>query len=180
MPARPATILRRILLPLAGLLACGCSGGAQDVNAENLGRAERAWSGAKVRDYDLEWTTRGERDAHYRVFVRDGQVRAVHQFVEDRRAGVVREIRAKPGDPSYYSIDGLFKIIREEQAQLEEGESPFGRPKGTQVLLKFTPDPKLGYPTRYRRDVVGHPKGLALDVIRFEPRPAGAPVPAEP
>ena len=90
--------------------------------------------------------------------------------MNDTRAGKIREIEAKPGDPSYYSVDGLFTILEEERSQLLT-DAPFGQPKGTSVLLKFTPDPELGYPKRYRRDVVGSPKGLAIDVVRFVPNP---------
>ena len=38
-------------------------------------------------------------------------------------------------------------------------------------MLRFTPDPELGYPRRYRRDVLGTPLALAIDVIRFRPEP---------
>ena len=39
-------------------------------------------------------------------------------------------------------------------------------------MLRFTPDPQLGYPRSYRRDVLGTPQVLAIDVTRFTPRPA--------
>jgi hypothetical protein len=46
-------------------------------------------------------------------------------------------------------------------------------------VLRFEPDPKLGYPRSYRRDVLGTPQALAIDVVRFEP--AATPVaPARP
>jgi hypothetical protein len=158
------------LATLLVLMTLGGCGGGEDVSTRNLAAARRTWDEAKIRDYDLEWTTSGASNNHYRVFVRGGAVKAVYQFVEDRKAGKTREIAAKPGNPSYYGVEGLYKIIEEEQSQLDE-PAPFGQPKGTRVLLRFTPDPKLGYPKRYRRDVVGSPKGLAIDVIRFIPNP---------
>ena len=60
--------------------------------------------------------------------------------------------------------------IADELAQLGTS-TPFGQPKGTKSVLRFTPDPELGYPRRYRRDVLGTPLALAIDVIRFEPSP---------
>ena len=168
--------IRRIVAALALLVFSGCSGG-EDVNTRTLSKAQALWDGAGIRDYDLEWTTSGDREGHYLVFVRGGVVRRIHAFVEDRRARVVREIVVKPGDPSYYGVEGLFRIIREEQAQMEVDPAPFGQPKGTRVLLRFAPDTKLGYPKRYRRDVVGRPKGLALDVIRLERSTAPIPLP---
>ena len=74
--------------------------------------------------------TSGAREGHYLVFVRGGQVKEIHQFVEDRRAQKMREIQAKPGDPSYYGVEGLFKILEEERSQMLDA-APFGQPKGT-------------------------------------------------
>lgn len=165
------------ILALLGLSGCG---GGVDVNTRSLTKARTLWDSAKIRDYDLEWTTSGERDGHYLVFVRGGKVQAINAYVPDPRAGKVREIRVKPGDPSYYGVEGLFKIMEEELAQLDGAENPFGRPKGTQALLRFVPDETLGYPRWYRRDVVGSPQSLRLDVKRLERKASGASVPAAP
>src|SRR5207249_7466069 len=81
-----------------------------------------------------------------------------------------------PEKPEFYGVEGLFMIIREELAQLKT-DTPFGQPKGTKAVLRFTPDPKLGYPRRYRRDVLGSPLALAIDVIRFQPEPPPAATP---
>jgi hypothetical protein len=35
--------------------------------------------------------------------------------------------------------------------------------------MRFTPDPKLGYPRSYRRNVLGTSLELAIDVIRLIP-----------
>ena len=169
-------MLARRWLPLALLLLSGCSGG-EDVNTRTLTKARELWESAKIRDYDLEWTTTGDREGHYVVFVRDGVVQRVQAFVEDRRARAIREIVAKPADPSYYGVEGLFRIIKEEHAECAQGDRPFGQPKGTKVLLRFTPDPKLGYPRNYSRDLVGSRKGLAFDVIRLDPSTAPLPPP---
>ncbi len=163
MSMRPRMIAGFLVI----LAVSGCGGG-EDVTVRSLANARRTWDAANVRDYDLEWTAAGARDAHYLVYVRGGQVKSIRATIRDNRTGEMRQIEAKPADPSYYGVEGLFKILEEERSQLLE-ERPFGHPKNTQVLLKFTPDPKLGYPTRYRRDVVGSPKGLALDVVRFVP-----------
>ena len=163
--------------PISALMAVvcvltGCAGG-EDVTVRSLANARRTWDAAKIRDYNLEWTSSGERAGHYLVFVRDGDVKAIRQYVEDSRSGAIREIEARPGDPSYYGVEGLFKILDEERAQLRD-DRPFGQPKGATVVLRFAPDPRLGYPKRYRRDVVGSPKGLALDVLRLVPNPPAA------
>ena len=61
-------------------------------------------------------------------------------------------------------------IMSDELAQ-RKSNAPFGQPKGTKSVLRFTPDPKLGYPRSYRRDVLGAPMSLAIDVVRLVPEP---------
>src|SRR5262249_47666670 len=75
--------------------------------------------------------------------------------------------------PKYFGVDGLFTTIADELAQLKM-DRPFGQPKGTKVVMRFTPDPKLGYPRSYRRDVLGTAQGVAIDVIRLIPAGATA------
>ncbi len=155
------------LLALAWLVLSGCAGG-EDVTPRSLERARQTWKRSRIEDYDLEWTSTGARSGHYLVTVRDGRVREVRLVRPDGE-----QVVAHPGDPSYYGVEGLFRILREEADQLLE-ERPFNMPKESKVLLKFTPDPKLGYPRSYRRDVVGSREGLAIDVLRLEPVPADA------
>jgi Family of unknown function (DUF6174) len=150
-----ASLLCVIALP-------GCGGGGENVTPESLENARRLWASAGIKDYDLEWTSAGLMDGHYRVFVRDGRVRRIRSVLGDGR-----EIDARPAMPEMFGVDGLFKVIEEERLQLND-ERPFGQPKGSKVVLKFTPDPRLGYPKSYRRDVMGSPKGLLIDVIRLD------------
>ncbi len=172
--------LMRYLIPLlatvvlvASLPGCGRS---VDATPDSVKTAEAKWKAAGIRDYDLEWTNSGLGTGHYRVFVRDGEVKAIYSLLPGGR-----EIVAKPGQPRFYSVDGLFLTIKDEMAQ-RATETPFGRPKGTSAILKFEPDPTLGYPRSYRRDVMGTPKGVSIDVVRLDrdppsevPPPVGSP-----
>src|SRR4028119_2497410 len=97
-----------------GVLA-GCGGG-QDVTPRAIRAARQTWERAALRDYDLEWTSSGAQNAHYRVFVRGGDVRSVRTVLPDGR-----EIEAHPGQPESYGIDGLFGVLEEELAQLRAG-----------------------------------------------------------
>lgn len=146
-----------VLLPIVA----GCNDG-EEVTAESIQKAKRLWTQAQIRDYDLEWTSSGPSNAHYRAVVRDGDVRSVESIQPGGQSVVVH-----PAEPRYYGVDGLFLIVAEELEQLRRPE-PFGQPKGTKAILRFTPDPKLGFPRSYRRDVLGAPRALAIDVIRFE------------
>ena len=35
--------------------------------------------------------------------------------------------------------------------------------------MRFKPDPKLGYPLWYRRDVMGTTQAIAIDVVKLVP-----------
>ena len=161
---RPAGAVRLALLLVLPMLA-GCAGG-QDVTPRSIRDARRLWDRAGIRDYDLEWTSTGLRSSHYRVSVRNARVESIESIYQGKAYPV------RPARPEYYGIDGLFLTIEEELAQLQTA-TPFGQAKGTKAVLRFTPDPQLGYPRSYRRDVLGTPQVLALDVTRFAPRPGG-------
>jgi hypothetical protein len=154
------------------LLLVGCAGGVV-VTTPSVAEARRVWERANISDYDIEWTSAGPSRAHYAVEVRDGQVQTVASVSPDGR-----RFPLKPAEPRFYGVEGLFLIIADELAQLDM-PTPFGRPKGTRTVLRFSPDPTYGFPRSYRRDVVGAPSSLAIDVVRFEPV-GGAREPAQP
>jgi hypothetical protein len=149
-----------LALWLAALPGCG---GGQDVTPQAIGAARRTWERAGLRDYDLEWTSSGAQNGHYRVFVRGGVVESVRTVLPDGR-----EMEAHTAQPESFGVDGLFQILEEELAQ-RQADRPFGQPPGTTAVLRFVPDPQLGYPRSYRRDVLGVTKGIAIDVIRLTP-----------
>jgi hypothetical protein len=144
------------------LALAGCAGG-EDVTTQSIRAARARWDRAKFRNYDLEWTSSGLSNAHYVVSVRDGRVTLIESLASSGRRGVV-----KPAEPEFYGVDGLFTIMDDELAQLDQ-PTPFGHPKGTKAVLRFSPDPKLGYPRNYRRDVMGAPMALVIDVVRLTP-----------
>ena len=140
----------------------GCAGG-EEVTPEALEAARRLWKHAGIHNYNMEWTVTGPNNAHYFVTVRDGEVRKLQSVRPD---GARFELHS--GQPRYFSVNGLFLTIANELALLKT-ERPFGQPKGTKVLLRFEPDSKWGYPHWYRRDVMGAPQGMRIDVVRLVP-----------
>ena len=90
-----------------------------------------------------------------------------------------RRFEVRPPAPRFYGVDGLFTTIADELAQLKT-DQPFGQPKGTKVVMRFTPDPRLGCPRSYRRDVLGTSQGLAIDVIRLIPKGSSSGSPPTP
>ena len=151
----------------AALTLAGCRG--EEVTPGAIDRARGLWQKAGVRDYDLEWISTGPGRPHYQVGVRDGQVRTIGMI---QPGGKV--VPAKPAETRYYGVEGLFLIIRDDLEQRKKA-TPFGQPKGTRVVLRFTSDSKYGYPRSYRRDVLGSPLAIGFDVIRFVPDPPRIP-----
>ncbi len=158
-------LLRSTVLFLLGVLtACfgtGCSGG-ENVTAEKIVAARQIWSKAGIRDYDLEYTT-APAHGHFFVTVRDGAVKKVEGIGPQ---GERTELRIAA--PRYYSVDGIFTTIADELAQLKQ-DRPFDEPKGTTIVMKFKPNPELGYPEWYRRDVMGASRSARIDIVRVSP-----------
>jgi Family of unknown function (DUF6174) len=163
--AVPATLF------LAWTALAGCAGG-EAVTPGSIRAARQRWERAGLRDYDLEWRSTGIGKAHYYVAVRGGQVRSIESILPDGK-----RVEVRSHEPKYFGVEGLFLTLAEELAQLRQAR-PFGQPRGTKVVMRFTPDAELGYPRSYHRDVLGTPQTLAIDVIRLIPHPA--PVPAPP
>jgi hypothetical protein len=157
----------RLGIAALGIVAIGCAGG-QEVTPETVDHARRLWAQAQIADYDLDWTVRGPNNAHYVVTVRGGQVRKIEAVERD---GGKHELR--PAESRFYSVDGLFLTISDELA-LVRTDRPFGQPKGTRVAMRFQPDAAVGYPHWYRRDVLGTPLSIAIEVNRLIPVTASA------
>jgi hypothetical protein len=165
LPRRPGRLGAMVLVVLllgAAAAVPGCGRG-QEVTRASIQEARGRWKKAAVNDYDLEWESTGLSRSHYIVKVRGGHVQKVEGVKLDGT-----HIALKPADPSFYSVDGLFTIMADELALLDTA-TPFGQPKGTTAVLRFTTDPKFGYLRTYRRDVMGAPSALAIDVLRFTP-----------
>jgi hypothetical protein len=157
--------LARLGIPALLVAATGCAGGVYGT-PEALEQAKRLWTQAQIRDYDLDWTVKGPNNAHYFVTVRGGEVRRVESVQRDGS-----KLELHPGEPRFFSVDGLFLTIADEIALLET-ERPFGQPKGTKVVMRFEPESKLGYPHWYRRDVLGTQLSISIEVNRLIPAAA--------
>jgi hypothetical protein len=144
--------------------ANGCGGG-QEVTPEAIDQAKQLWTKAGIHDYDLEWTVAGAQTYHYYVSVRGGEVRTVESILADGRRIVLKSFDAR-----YFSVDGLFLTMADYVALLKKDESA-GESKVAQVVMRFKPDPKLGYPQWFRRDVMGSTQALAIDVVKLVPEP---------
>jgi hypothetical protein len=154
--------LARLGIPAMLSVAIGCAGG-ESVTPEALNQAKRVWAQANIQDYDLDWSVKGPNNAHYFVTVRGGVVSKIESVQRD---GSKLELHSE--QPRFFSVDGLFLTIAEELA-LVDTDQPFGQPKGTKVVMRFKPDVQFGYPHWYRRDVLGTPLSISIEVIRLTP-----------
>jgi hypothetical protein len=149
-----------ILAIVGGVSGCG---GGQEVTPEAIDHAKQLWTKAGIRDYDLEWTVAGAQSNHYYVTVRGGEVRKVESILTDGR-----RIALKSFDTKYFGVDGLFLTMADYVA-LRKKDVSSGESKVAQVVMRFKPEPKLGYPQWFRRDVVGSTQALAIDVVKLVP-----------
>jgi hypothetical protein len=140
----------------------GCAGG-QAVTPEAIAQAKQLWTTAGIRDYDLEWTVTGAQSNHYYVTVHGGEVRKVESIRPDGQ-----RIPLTSHDTRYFSVDGLFLTMADYLALLKKDQGS-DQPNGNQVVMRFKPDPKLGYPQWFRRDVMGKSQTLAIDVVKLVP-----------
>ena len=155
-PPRPWIAVSLALLPLVGCVE------GEDVDPRTIARARRMWDQAKPANYDLEWTVSGAREGHYLVSVREGAVRSIESVGPSGKKTPIH-----PPDPSYYSVEGLFRALEAEADQVIQPR-PFGLSERTVPRLRFDSDPRLGYPRRYRRYVDSPGGRLALDVLRID------------
>lgn len=173
MPFFRLAVCSFAMLCLSGFTGCG--EGGEPLDAARLDAAESLWNKSGPADYNLQWQSISARNqAVYQVYVRQGEVRSVRLVRPDGKA-----IALKPAEPGFYSVPGLFRTIREELAQSRQPK-PFDQPDGTTVLLSIKTDPTLGYPTFYRRDILGVDQRMGMDVTRFEPTRAEIPPPDSP
>jgi hypothetical protein len=67
-----------------------------------------------------------------------------------------------------WTVAGQFDTLYRELELAENPEREMQAPPGTRLRLLAEFDPKLGYPRRYRRIVVGDAPSVTWDVTRFE------------
>ena len=66
-----------------------------------------------------------------------------------------------------YSMEGLFRIVREE-LDLSKNPSLLGAPAGYSAYLMASFDDKTGQLKQYRRSVGGISNSIEIEVLRFQ------------
>lgn len=152
------------ILFLLLLLEASCSG-LNTLTPEMLNEAEMKWNASKPSSYRLVVTMEGDRveRGEFDVEVHEGKVTRL------KRNGEV----VKPTESQDYSMDGMFKIIRDE-IDLARNPSVLGAQEGYSAYLMAKFDSRTGRLEHYRRAVGGISNSIDIRVDRFEPEAKSA------
>jgi hypothetical protein len=130
-----------------------------------LDSAETKWKHSRPDVYRLVVDMKGDRveEGRFDVAVRNGEVESLRR----------NEQVILPGRGQDYSMDGLFKILRQELA-LAEDPSQLGAPAGYSAYPMAQFDPGNGRLLRFKRTVGGTSNSIEIDVTGFETGEIGA------
>ena len=146
---------------LMTLVFISCSG-LSTLTLPGLDEAQAKWETGKPASYRLVVSMEGDRveRGEFDVEVQNGVVTSV------KRNGEV----VKPTEAQDYSMDGLFRIIRDE-LDLAKNPSLFGAPAGYSAYLmaRFS---RTGGLQHYRRSVGGISNSIDIQVLSFESKVA--------
>lgn len=156
-PLQSAVVRNKKWILIATLAVASCSG-LSTLTPEMVDQAEARWSAGKPASYRMIVSMEGDRVEHgeFDVEVRNGVVTSL------KRNGQV--VNLKSGED--YSMDGLFKIIRNEM-DLAKTPSTFGAPEGYSAYLMGSFD-GTGKLRHYRRAVGGISNSIDIRVLSFE------------
>lgn len=144
-----------ILTALLMLVSCS---GLSTLTPAMLDDAEAKWNAGKPSSYRMVVSMEGDRVERGEFDVRvEGGV--VTELSRNEKA-----VNVKSGQD--YSMDGLFRMIREEM-DLAKNPSMFGAPAGYSAYLMASFD-SSGQLKRYRRSVGGISNSIEIEVLQFD------------
>ncbi len=147
-----------LCIPVLFLVSCS---GLNTLTPQMIDQAEKQWNASKPASYRLVVTMVGDRleKSEYDVQVENGVVTSL-----TRNGGAVNSFQGQD-----YSMDGLFKIIREEM-DLSTTPMKLGAPEGYTAYLMANFDSTTGRLLKYRRSVGGVSNSIDIVVQTYEPR----------
>lgn len=129
---------------------------------ESLDAAVARWQTAGPANYDVDLMLSGAQTGNLHIEVRDGEVTAM---TRDGRATVERRTW------DFWSVPNQMAMMEEDLSAAEsDPQRAFGVADRGQVVLQAEFDPQLGYPRRYRRQVLGTSNTIEWRVTQFAPR----------
>jgi hypothetical protein len=116
------------------------------------------WRANRPPNYEMEINVSGRQAGHMEVVVRNFQPLSV------KRNGTLVPARTW----TYWSVDGLFEIIRTDLEGLDQPERAFGAEDVSQLVQQAEFDAELGYPRRYRRAVMTTGDAIEWEIVEFK------------
>ena len=149
----------RLPKSIAGFVLIAACSGLSTLTPEMLDQAQQRWNASKPAAYHLVVVMEGDRveRGQYEVELKNNAV------ISLKRNGQLVDSRVDQD----YSMDGLFKLIREE-VELARNPSTFGAPAGYSAYLMASFDGSSGRLKHYRRSVGGISNSIDIEVLSFE------------
>jgi hypothetical protein len=167
-PQRPRR-LRRIAISM-GCIVLGIVGGLVVFGLTSMRRPPPAmtsdafegavarWEAKRPADYEMTVEVSGRQSGTMQVVVKD------HEPVTVRREGTPVPMHTW----EYWTVEGLFEIIRTDLAGLDQPERAFGTNDVSQLVQQAEFDLELGYPRRYRRAVLATGDAIEWEIEEFK------------
>lgn len=129
---------------------------------EALDAAVARWQQAGPANYDLDLVLAGAQTGNLHIEVRNGDVT---QMTRDGKAPVQRRTW------DFWSVPNQIAMMDEDLSAAEgDPQRAFGVADRGQIVLQAEFDPELGFPRRYRRQVLGTSNTIEWRVTAFKAR----------
>jgi hypothetical protein len=122
--------------------------------------AVERWQERAPRDYAMTVDLSGRQSGTMAVTVRNSQPISVTR----------NEVLTPERTWEYWTVEGLFEIIREDLEGLDQPERAFGVSDVSQLVQQAEFDADLGYPRRYRRAVQTTGDSIEWEILSFDVR----------
>jgi hypothetical protein len=160
--------LRRIAVSI-GCIVLGIVCGLVVFGLTSFRRPPRAMNAADFDAAVARWKANGPLDYEMEIEVSGRQSGTMQVVVKDRMpASITRGGVAIPRHTwDYWTVEGLFEVIRTDLEGLDQPERAFGTPDVSQLVQQAEFDAKLGYPRRYRRAVLSTGEAIEWEILEF-------------
>jgi hypothetical protein len=128
------------------------------MNAADFETAAARWTSNRPANYEMEIEVSGRQSGTMHVVVGD------HKPVSITRGGILIPDRTW----QYWTVEGLFEVIRTDLEGLDQPERAFGTPDVSQLVQQAEFDEELGYPRRYRRAVLSTGEAIEWEIVEFK------------
>lgn len=169
-PAREASRrLRRIAVSI-GCIVLGIVCGLVVFGLTSFRRPPPAMSAADFEEAVARWQASGPADYEMVVEVSGRQKGTMHVVVKDHKPMSITRggVSISTHTWEYWTVEGLFEVIRTDLEGLDQPERAFGTPDVSQLVQQAEFDAALGYPRRYRRAVLSTGDAIEWEIVKFK------------